>query len=130
MRIAKRRSGSGNWKTVNDALYEYPAEIIRVIDGDTVEARIDLGFHTFAVQKLRLWGINAPEKRGASRESGLESASHLETLIASDQPIRVQTRKDKQGKYGRYLATLLGGSGVNINQRMVYHGYAVSVEDR
>ena len=114
---------------MTDTLYEYPAEILRVIDGDTVEARIDLGFHVTVTEKLRLWGINAPEKRGASRESGLQAASHLEALIFLDQPIRVRTRKDKQGKYGRYLATLLGSSGVNINQRMVYHGYAVSVED-
>jgi len=42
-------------------MFEYKIEILRVIDGDTVEARVDLGFHTFVVEKMRLWGINTPE---------------------------------------------------------------------
>lgn len=111
-------------------MFEYEASNIRVIDGDTVECSLDLGFHVSIREKLRLYGINAPEMRGDTSEAGKRAADHLLTMIAEDSPIRIKTQKDKQGKYGRYIATLFGASGANINQRMVYHGYAVSVEYR
>lgn len=108
-------------------MYEYRATILRVIDGDTIEARVDLGFDVFAVQRFRLYGINAPETKGESRDQGREATEYLRTLItthAADSVLTIQTKKDKREKYGRYLAVLMAG-GVNLNAVMVNTGHAV-----
>lgn len=108
-------------------MYEYRATILRVIDGDTIEARVDLGFDVFAVQRFRLYGINAPETKGESREDGRAATEYLRTLIttnAADSVLTIQTRKDKREKYGRYLAVLIA-SDWNLNAVMVNTGHAV-----
>lgn len=108
-------------------MYEYRATILRVIDGDTIEARVDLGFDVFAVQRFRLYGINAPETKGESREDGRAATEYLRTLIttnAADSVLTIQTRKDKREKYGRYLAVLVA-NGLNLNAAMVNAGHAV-----
>ena len=125
-----------------EALYRYRAKIIRVIDGDTVEAEIDHGCSIFSKRKLRLSGMDAPELRGESRVEGMASASHLIKLITSNclnldshgklgtrlAEIYIQTMKDKAGKYGRYIAILWGidkdGELVDINQLMIDDGFA------
>ena len=48
---------------MNDKLYHYNAEVTRVVDGDTVDALVDLGFNTYSKQRIRLYGINTPEIR-------------------------------------------------------------------
>ena len=108
-----------------DCKYEYDAEIIRAIDGDTVVARIDLGFHTYSVQTLRLYGINTPEVRGEDKQAGISAANHLRSLIKDHAPLTITTIKDRQGKYGRFLATLYGAGGCNINKQLVDDGHAV-----
>lgn len=108
-------------------MYEYRATITRVIDGDTVEADVDLGFHTYRSERFRLYGINAPETKGDTREAGRLATQHLIDLLSSHAPtnrVTIQTKRDKQEKYGRYLAVLIA-NGVNINQRMVEDGHAV-----
>lgn len=94
-------------------MYEYRARITRVIDGDTVEAEIDLGFHVSLTVTLRLAGINAPETRGTERPRGLAATRYLEALLhnlAGDtRVLTVRTRKDVTEKYGRYLADLIAG---------------------
>jgi len=110
-------------------LYEYRAEILRVIDGDTVVARIDLGFRTFVQQTLRLYGIDAPEIRGPEKERGREASAYLRKLIELHAPITVHTIRDRTGKYGRYLATLYGqNETVDLNQAMVEAGFAKGQE--
>lgn len=112
-------------------MYEYRARITRVIDGDTVEAEIDLGFHVTLSVTLRLDGINAPETRGAERPRGLAATRYLEALLddlAGDtRLLTVRTRKDSTEKYGRYLAELIAGD-VNLNQALVAAGHAVPAE--
>ena len=109
-------------------MYEYRATILRVIDGDTIEARVDLGFDVFAVQRFRLYGINAPETKGESRDDGRAATEYLRTLIAkhtgNSNTLTIQTSKDKQEKYGRYLAVLVA-NGLNLNAAMVNAGHAV-----
>ena len=111
-----------------EVMYEYRSEIIRVIDGDTVVAKIDLGFNVFTVQTLRLSSIDAPEKRGKEKESGKASMLHLCKLVKMFTPIHVFTEKDKTGKYGRYLARLIGtgldGAKLDLNMQMILDGYA------
>jgi len=109
-------------------MYSYRADIVRLIDGDTVEADIDLGFSVSIRLKLRLYGIDTPEVRGPEKLRGLESKAALEKLIEQCSPITVQTLKDISGKYGRYLAILMGvtegGVVVNLNDQLVKGGWA------
>lgn len=108
-------------------MYEYRATIVKVIDGDTVEAHVDLGFAVSFVERFRLYGINAPETKGESREDGRAATEFLRTLIAKHAPdsvLTIHTHKDKREKYGRYLAVLLAGS-LNLNEVMVNAGHAV-----
>ena len=110
-------------------LYFYKAEIVRVIDGDSVEADIDLGFNTWRRgENLRLARINAPEVKGDSREEGLKSAAELRALIEG-QSLFICTIKDEQGKFGRYLVEVFTGANHrNVNDWMLNKGFAVPYE--
>lgn len=106
-------------------MYFYKADLLRVIDGDTIVVRLDLGFSVHAEQTLRLHGINAPEPRGRTAEAGKRSAEHLADLLRLYGPLRVQTIKGRE-KYGRYLAVLYGGER-DLNAQMVEDGHAMRV---
>lgn len=118
-------------------VYEYKAEVIRIIDGDTVEAKLDLGFNTSVIKTLRLYGINTPEVRGVPEEEKLRGyAASLELkniLEPNENRVIIRTQKDKQGKYGRYLATLfadhdpIGPNDLSINELLVRKGYATYI---
>jgi micrococcal nuclease len=101
-------------------MYEYRAKIIRVVDGDTVDAEIDLGFHIKTTMKLRLAGINSPE---LNTQEGKKSKSVLLSLIEGEN-VTIQTIKDKQEKYGRYLAVIIKDSK-NVNEWLVEQNLAV-----
>lgn len=109
-------------------MYEYRGRIKRVIDGDTVEAEIDLGFHVTFTVTLRLAGINAPETKGTERPRGLAATRYLDSLITDltggTRELTVRTQKDVTEKYGRYLAVLMAGD-VNLIDRMLADGHAV-----
>ena len=89
-------------------MYEYRATVRRVIDGDTLEVDIDLGFKTILKkEKLRLLGIDTPELRSRNineRAHAQEAKYFVEKLLPPDSEIIVRTEKDTKGKYGRYLA--------------------------
>jgi micrococcal nuclease len=97
--------------------YWYAAKLVRVIDGDTIVVDLDLGIHITVRETLRLFGINAPEKRGTTKLAGLDSMDYLVRLLQKDGMI-IQTIKDKRGKYGRYLAKIFIGD-VCVNDAMV-----------
>ena len=114
-------------------MYEYKAELIKVVDGDTVDLKVDLGHSTFTEQRYRLYRINAPESRGPERPQGLEATEHLKFLIGkaenSGYPLVIKTHQDKKGKFGRYLCDLYGfiepeGEEVCLNDQMVFDGHA------
>ena len=101
--------------------YKYRAEVVRVVDGDTVDATVDLGFNLKLSARFRLLGINAPEKN--TRE-GKESLARLAVLLPVGSSVVVQTTKDKKEKFGRYLGTFLL-NGKSVNQQLVDEGFAV-----
>jgi len=103
-------------------MFTYKAKIIKVYDGDTVTADIDCGFHIHFTEKVRLYGIDAPEIRGKERPKGLKARDYLRALIL-DKEIILETIKDKKGKYGRYLGHIIL-DGVNINEKLVKDGHA------
>lgn len=107
-------------------MYTYNAFITKVYDGDTVTARIDLGFNVCITEKLRLGRINAPEVRGEEREQGLITRDWLRALILNKDVV-IKTYKDKKGKYGRYIADIYVDSGdglKNVNDWLVTEGLA------
>lgn len=101
-------------------MYEYQAKVIRVIDGDTVDVEVDLGFHIKTTMKIRLAGINAPE---INTVEGKKTKSELLSLI-EDQTVTLLTIRDKQEKYGRYLGVIIKDK-TNINDWLVEQKMAV-----
>lgn len=109
-------------------VYLYNAYVDSVYDGDTITVTIDLGLKTFINgEKIRLFGINAPEIRGRERSEGLKSRDFLRDQILG-KDIVIRTIKDKKGKYGRYLGELFlekeTGRYININDLLVKKGFA------
>lgn len=102
--------------------YVYNAQITRVVDGDTVHAKVDLGFSIAQGMKLRLSGINAPE---LNTPEGKAAREELRKLIEYH-PVVVHTIKDRQEKFGRYLAEIITIEGLNVNQHMIEAGHAVA----
>jgi micrococcal nuclease len=119
-------------------IYIYRAELIRVVDGDTVELMIDQGFSQFTKQTMRLYGIDAPEMRTAA---GKEAKAWLWEALQPLEAIYVETlqhkTKAKRDKYGRFLAVLYSDLGdlqanlppktlcvESINARMIVRGHA------
>ncbi|MFZ5946706.1 MAG: thermonuclease family protein [Stygiobacter sp.] len=110
-------------------LYHYKAKVTDVYDGDTVTVEIDLGLHTFIKgEKIRLNRINAPELKGKEKEMGIKSRDFLRKKILGKE-ILLETIKDKNEKYGRYLGEIYlemkKEQFVNINDLLVERGFAV-----
>lgn len=84
--------------------YCYRAEVVNVVDADTIDVLLDVGFHTKLFKRLRFLGIDTWEVRGEEREKGLVAKERLEQLLRSTRQVYVQTEMDGQGKYGRVLA--------------------------
>lgn len=91
-------------------MYEYKAKLVRVVDGDTVDVMIDCGFSIFKKDRVRLYGINAPESRTRDKEEkkrGLAAKARLKELIKEGKNVfTIETSVDKKGKYGRLLGKL------------------------
>ncbi len=104
-------------------LYTYRVSNYRVVDGDTLDVTLDLGFNTFRKERIRLARINAPELK---TETGPVSKNHLSELLA-DRDIVIQTTKDRKDKYGRYIGEIWIGLK-NVNDLMVADNAAVYQE--
>lgn len=103
-------------------MYNYKAKIIAVYDGDTVTAVVDLGFLHSQEMKLRLYGIDTPEMRGVEKVEGKKVRDIVREMIL-DKEVEIHSYKDKQGKYGRYLATIII-DGLDLNKWLVDNGHA------
>lgn len=91
--------------------YSYRARVARVIDADTLELDVDLGFHVTKRITCRLYGIDAYELRGPERARGLSARQfviHWTATHCRDGWLLVNTIQDRQGKYGRWLAEIVG----------------------
>lgn len=107
-------------------MYEYKATLLRVIDGDTVDCLIDLGFDILIKERVRLSGIDAPETRTRDLEEkkkGFESKERLQTLLDKFPYFNVHTEYQR-GKYGRTLGVLYLPDGLNINETLIQEGFA------
>lgn len=102
-------------------MYEYSAIVTKEHDGDTIKVDVDLGFGVWWKDvDLRLMGLNAPE---LDTVAGKIAQTALATHLPLGTSVVIRTEKDKQEKYGRYLATIIVGD-LNINQWLLDNGYA------
>ena len=111
-------------------MYEYRIKkIINVVDGDTIDVDIDLGFSVSFSQRVRLAGIDTPESRTKDKiekSLGLESKEYLKSKLKDAKQIVIKTEKpDSSEKYGRILGWLyVDGNTISINDQMIEDGYA------
>jgi len=108
-------------------MYEYKVkEVVKVVDGDTIDVIIDLGFDLSKKERVRLAGIDTPESRTRDldeKKLGLEAKEHLSTNLYNANHLMISTEKD--GKYGRMLGTIhINDDIVSMNQQMIDKGYA------
>ena len=102
-------------------MWEYKAVVERVVDGDTIIAILDLGFKTYRRERIRFEGIDAPP---INTQGGKIAKEVLEKIFRdSKYEIIIKTKKDKQGKYGRYLGRVFV-NGIDLNQLLISKGLA------
>ena len=108
-------------------------EIDRVVDGDTIDVTIDLGFDLYKKERVRVAGVDTPEKRTRNleeKELGIDATewlkAKLEGAVDGDDDLVIRTELDGGvGKYGRLLGWLyIGDSELSLNEQMITEGYA------
>jgi micrococcal nuclease len=107
----------------------YVKKVTKVVDGDTIDVDIDLGFDISFSSRVRLAGIDTPESRTRDKMEkalGLEAKAYLKSQIDSAKTIVIKTEKmNSSEKYGRILGWLfLDGSEASMNEKMIADGYA------
>jgi len=108
-------------------------EIVKVVDGDTIDVIIDLGFDLYKKERVRVAGVDTPEKRTRNleeKELGIDATNwlteQLDSAIDGEDDLVIRTEIDGGfGKYGRLLGWLyIGEDTESINERMIREGYA------
>ena len=111
-------------------MYEYRVkQVLRVVDGDTIDVDIDLGFDISFTSRVRLAGIDTPESRTTDKKEkalGLEVKQRLKELLSKSSSLVIRTEKpDSTEKYGRILGWLyIDGAEKSINEGLIADGYA------
>jgi micrococcal nuclease len=106
-------------------LYYYNAVVDRVVDGDTLDMTIDLGYNIWIKERVRLYGLNTPETRTKDleeKEAGLKAKKYVENQINAVAG-QVQIQSLGRGKYGRTLGEILVGKN-NLNEMLIAKGHA------
>jgi micrococcal nuclease len=106
--------------------------ITKVVDGDTIDANIDLGFDISLTKRIRLAGIDSPESRTTNLKEkalGLESKEWLKKTLEDAKDILIKTEKpDSTEKYGRIIGHLfINGQETSLNNQMIDEGYALAI---
>jgi len=110
-------------------MYEYSCKVERVVDGDTVDVVLDLGFDILFKSRVRLYGIDTPESRTRDLDEkarGKMAGAYLKEAVDNGTKVVIETKlKDSRGKYGRVLGNVVV-DGVNINEAMIENSLAVA----
>ena len=112
-------------------MYQYKAKVLKVLDGDTVDIDLDLGFNiVLASQRVRMAGIDTPESRTTNSEEkvrGQLSKKKLAEKLPVGSWVRIETQKSDSNddKFGRILAVFIMEDGTSLNQWMIDNNYAV-----
>ena len=114
-------------------MYEYKCKILRVVDGDTVDVDIDLGFGiVLSNERVRIMGIDTPESRtrdAVEKKFGLASKARLKSLLGKTGILKTQINKngeDMKGKFGRILGDFVAADGRMVTDILVEEGHAVA----
>jgi micrococcal nuclease len=113
-------------------MYEYRCKVVKIIDGDTVDVDIDLGFGVWMrKQRIRMYGIDTPESRTRDKEEkryGLAAKRFLTDMLDDPKGVVLKTHKDGKGKFGRILGELWRTTNYadkSINEYMIEKHHAV-----
>tara|TARA_B110000438_G_C15193269_1_gene385399 strand:- start:63 stop:491 length:429 start_codon:yes stop_codon:yes gene_type:complete len=114
-------------------MYEYKAKIIKIVDGDTVDVDIDLGFGIWMKnERVRIMGIDTPESRTSDKvekKFGLAAKKRLTELLKEHTVLMTEVDKhglDMKGKFGRVLGDFKTDSGVRVTKVLIKEGHAVA----
>ena len=114
-------------------MYEYRCKVVKIVDGDTVDVDIDLGFGVWLKkERIRMFGIDTPESRTRDldeKKYGLMAKDYITKLLDDEGGIVLKTRKDAEGKYGRILGELwrtTDFADTSINDLMIKNHHEVS----
>jgi len=107
--------------------------VTKVVDGDTIDADIDLGFDISLTKRIRLAGIDTPESRTTNLKEkalGLESKEWMKKTLAGAKDILIKTElPDSTEKYGRIIGHLfINGQEISLNNQMIAEGYALAYD--
>jgi len=110
-------------------MYEYKAKVIRVVDGDTLELDVDLGFNLRFRDKFRVVGVDTPEVYGVKKGSveyvaGKKASEFTTLMICQTKGNMVTIRTEKSCKYGRYLAEVILSDGRSLGEELIKSGNA------
>jgi micrococcal nuclease len=107
-------------------MYEYVvSQVVKVVDGDTLDVIIDVGFDMMCKERIRINRVDTPESKTTNeleKKLGLDAKQYVESWVEKQKQIRIKTFKDD--KYGRILGELFGDSGECLNDLLIEHGYA------
>ena len=117
-------------------MYEYGCTVERVVDGDTIDVVLDLGFDIRFKSRVRLYGIDTPESRTRDKDEkvrGKMAGAFLKDAVNNGSKVVIETKlKDSRGKYGRVLGEIFiedkDGKQLNINKTLISEGHAYKYE--
>ena len=105
-------------------MYEYKCRLIRVVDGNTLEANIDLGFNVWTTQKIKLYGVDSTGPHSSNKEAIAQETAALKQALPRE--FIVQTIFNKRGKVGRVFGIVFvennDGGRININDHLIEKG--------
>ena len=111
-------------------MFDYMVKVTRVVDGDTIDVSVDLGFDIWHNARVRMMGIDTPESRTRNLEEkalGLASKARLKELLKGKK-VKIVCSKEGKGKFGRILADVhtidKEGNDVNVNNQLIEEGHA------
>ena len=112
--------------------HNYSAKLLRVVDGDTCDALIDLGFDTWVKKRIRFKGVDTWESRTRNKEEkvkGLAAKAYTKDLLENSDEGKFVLKSYGVGKYGRVLAELfVKGHEQSVNQLLIENGHAYEYE--
>ena len=106
----------------------YSAKVVRVVDGDTADAMIDLGFDTWVKKRIRFYGVDTWESRTRNLEEkkkGLAAKDYVKNLLENSDEGKFLLKSHGVGKYGRVLGELfVKGNDTSVNELLKENGHA------